>query len=328
MSTHRERLSARPAGSRERPAGRSPDSPGGPPRARLRWPPAGLPAGVVLAVVAWLVVILGSDPSIVVTDPLSGRLVTAQDARSYFGLDLSDLYRGRGDWNAVGAYPYSPAFAQLVAPLGLLPWPLFVAAWTALLLGALYLLTGPALFLVGLGVAAMELAGGNISLLLALAVVAGFRWPWTWAFLLLTKITPGVGLLWFALRREWRPLGIALAATAVIAAVSFAVLPDAWGDWLAVLRANAGKGGTWAAVPVPLMIRAPIAVALVAWGAPRDQRWVVPVAAMLALPALWYGALSMLLAVIPLTTAAERREAWERLALALRGERAEAAPPA
>ncbi len=41
---------------------------------------------------------------------------------------------------------------------------------------------------------------------------------------------------------------------------------------------------------------------LLVWGAPRNQRWVVPVAAMLALPALWYGSLSMLLGVIPLTT--------------------------
>ena len=60
----------------------------------------------------------------------------------------------------------------------------------------------------------MEIAGGNISLLLALAIVAGFSRPWTWAFVILTKITPGIGLLWFALRREWRSLAIALGATA------------------------------------------------------------------------------------------------------------------
>ena len=42
------------------------------------------------------------------------------------------------------------------------------------------------------------------------AIVLGFRWPFTWAFVLLTKVTPGVGLLWFAVRREWRSLAIAL----------------------------------------------------------------------------------------------------------------------
>ena len=36
------------------------------------------------------------------------------------------------------------------------------------------------------------------------------------------------------------------------------------------------------------------------WGARTDRRWTVPVACMLALPALWYGGLTMLLAVIVL----------------------------
>jgi hypothetical protein len=44
----------------------------------------------------------------------------------------------------------------------------------------------------------------------------------------------------------------------------------------------------------------------VVWGARTDRRWAVPVASMLALPALWYGGLSMLLAVIVL-----QREPWK-----------------
>jgi hypothetical protein len=146
----------------------------------------------------------------------------------------------------------------------------------------------------------MEVAGGNVSLLLATAIVIGFRWPAAWALVLLTKITPGIGLLWFAVRREWRLLAIALAATAVIAAGSFVLVPDEWRTWVDVVLGNAGKGGTWASVPVPLWIRLPIAIAVVVWGARTDRRWTVPVASMLALPALWYGGISMLLAVIPL----------------------------
>ena len=80
---------------------------------------------------------------------------------------------------------------------------------------------------------------------------------------------------------------------------------SAWRTWLDVIIANAGKGGTWASVPVPLLIRLPIAVAVVVWGARTDRRWTVPIASMLALPALWYGGLSMLLAVIPLRPSAE-----------------------
>ena len=272
-----------------------------------------LAAGILVAVVFWVVVIALSDPTIDVSDPFSGRFVTAQDARSYYGFNLGDLYAGRTDWNTIGAYPYSPAFAQLAYPLDLLPWPAFVGAWTAILIAAVYVLTGPELFLLGLAVGAMEIAGGNVSLLLAVAIVAGFRWPWTWSLVLLTKITPGVGLLWFLLRREWRQLAIALGGTAVIAVASLALMPDAWRDWISLLASNTGKGGTWAAVPIPLLIRGPIGVLLIAWGAPRNQRWVVPVGAMLALPALWYGSLSILLAVIPLTTPAERARAWDRV---------------
>jgi hypothetical protein len=268
---------------------------------------------LAVAVGFWLLVIALSDPSIDVKEPFSGQVVTAQDARSYYGFNLDDLYAGRTDWNTIGAYPYSPAFAQLVYPLNLLPWTWFVAAWTAILIGAVYLLTGPELFLLGLVVGAMEIAGGNVSLVLALAVVAGFRWPWTWSLVLLTKITPGVGLLWFVLRREWRQLAIALGATAAVAAISFALMPSAWRDWVSLLASNTSKGGTWAAVPIPLLVRGPIGVLLIAWGAPRNQRWTVPVGAMLALPALWYGSLSILLAVIPLTTPAERARAWARI---------------
>ena len=275
--------------------------------------------GVGLAVVVWMLVIVASDRTINVTDPLSGQIVTAQDARSYYGLDLSNLYAGRTNWNTIGAYPYSPVFAQLVYPLNLLPWPLFVATWTALLLGAVFLMTRSQLFVLGLVLGLMEIAGGNISLLLAIAIVAGFRWPATWAFVLLTKITPGIGLLWFVVRREWRQLAIALGATAAIVGLSYVLMPGAWADWIALLATNTGKGGTWAAVPIPLWIRLPIGVVLIAWGAPRNQRWVVPVGAMLALPALWYGSLSMVLAVIPLTTPEERRRAWERLLAAARG---------
>ncbi len=38
---------------------------------------------------------------------------------------------------------------------------------------------------------------------------------------------------------------------------------------------------------------------------------------MLALPALWYGSLSMLLGVIPLTTPEERSRAWARVRAAV-----------
>jgi hypothetical protein len=265
--------------------------------ADLETPPL---AGLVVAVVIWALVVIFAEPW--------GRLWgTGQDARCYYQATLTDPYL-HSEWNDPIAYVYSPAFLQLVSPLTALPWQAFMAVWTALLIAAVRFLTGPRLLAAGLlfPFTAMEVAGGNVSLLLAVAIVLGFRWPATWALVLLTKITPGIGLLWFAVRAEWRSLAIALGATAAIAGVSYVTIPDAWPRWFEVIVANAGKGGTWASVPIPLLIRLPAAVALVVWGARTDRRWTVPVASMLALPALWYGGISMLLAVIPLL--AERQE--------------------
>ena len=253
-------------------------------------------AGLALAIAAWALIVVFSDPW--------GRLWgTGQDARCYWQASLADPYL-HSDWNDPIAYVYSPAFLQLVAPITALPWQGFMAVWTALLMGAVRFLTGPRLLLAGLlfPFTAMEVAGGNVSLLLAVAIVLGFRWPWTWSLVLLTKITPGIGLLWFAVRREWVALALALGATAAIVAVSYVVAPQLWRDWVDVVVRNvaSGKSGTWASLPIPLWIRAPIAVAIVVWGARTDRAWTVPVASMLALPALWYGGISMLLAVIPL----------------------------
>ena len=63
------------------------------------------------------------------------------------------------------------------------------------------------------------------------------------------------------------------------------------------------------AIPVPLWLRLPAGALLVAWGASTDRRWTVPVAAMLALPAMWYGGLCMILAVLFLRTDPAREAA-------------------
>lgn len=246
----------------------------------------------VAAVALWAFVV-------VLARPVVGGWGTAQEALCYWLPSLADPY-ARSSWTEPIAYVYSPAFLQLIGPIRWLPWPSFVGVWTAILIAAVWLLVGPRWFLLGLGVAAMEIAGGNISLLLAVAIVLGFRWPATWAFVLLTKVTPGVGLLWFAARGEWRALGIAGLATALVVATSALAMPTAWLEWIEVLVRNAGRTGTWAAVPIPLAARLPVAVGLVVWGARTDRRWTVPVASLLALPALWYGSLAMLLAVVPL----------------------------
>ncbi|HLY15190.1 MAG TPA: glycosyltransferase family 87 protein [Candidatus Limnocylindrales bacterium] len=250
-------------------------------------------AGIVAAVGIWVLVMAFGEP-------WSRFLITGQDARCYWVPGFDAPY-ALSEWTAPIAYVYSPAFLQLLAPLKVLAWEPFLAIWTVILLLAVRFLSGPRLFALALLVAVPELIGGNIHLLLAVAIVVGFRYPAAWSLILLTKITPGIGLLWFAVRREWRSLAIALGATAAIVAVSLVIAPRSWLEWFGVIDSSVGKtSGTWAALPIPLWLRLPIAVAVVVWGARTDRRWAVPVAAMLALPALWYGGLTILLAVIPL----------------------------
>ena len=69
--------------------------------------------------------------------------------------------------------------------------------------------------------------------------------------MLLTKVTPGVGLLWFVVRREWRPLVIALGVTAAIVTVTFVAVPWMWADWISMVLAE-GSNSQQQTVPLPV----------------------------------------------------------------------------
>jgi hypothetical protein len=238
------------------------------------------------------------------------------DAYAYWSLDMADLYgRAQGAVLGPGAFRYSPLIAQLLSPLGLLPWGSFLLLYESLLLGTVVWLGRrrwiPVLAILAFPPVAIELYYGNIHLLLAAAIVLGFRHPWAWSFVLLTKITPGVGLAWFAVRREWRPLVVVAAATLGLTAISWLVAPGLWSDWIATLAGNRTVETT-NSIGVPLWLRLPAALALVAWGARSDRRWTVPVAATLALPVLWIHGLAMLAGVVPLVVRARAAEQARR----------------
>ena len=230
---------------------------------------------------------------------LLGLLQIGVDAHVYWAVDPSRPYTAAQPGTPV--YLYSPAFAQLTAPIHLLPWTVFIASWTLVLTGLLVwqagLWTAFALLLFPVFV---DLTVANIHLLMAAAIVVGFRWPWTWSLILLTKITPGVGLLWFAVRRDWRSLGIALGATAAIAAISFVVDPDLWRQWFNLLVAASRAPDMAFIVPIPVWFRLPIAAAIVVWGARTDRMWTVPLGSCIALPVLELNGFAMLVAMIPL----------------------------
>lgn len=200
-------------------------------------------------------------------------------------------------------YRYPPPLAQVLAPAGLLPWPVFGGLWVAFLFAVFLVLAGRWAPLVLLFPPVLgELYFGNINLLLALAIVLGMRWPAAWAFVLLTKATPGVGLLWFAFRQEWRSLAVAVTATIGVAVISLALAPGLWEEfWQAlVVQAPAAVDVPPLAIQVSLPIRLAISVAVVFWAARTDRAWLVPVAALVAAPAIWGMVPVILVGAIPL----------------------------
>lgn len=210
-------------------------------------------------------------------------------------------------WMQDDAYVYSPAFSQAVEPLRWLGWDGFRTVWRSLEVLCLAYLAGPFTgLLLFVTAVALEVNLGNIHLLMAVVVALGFRYPALWSFVLLTKVTPGIGLLWFAVRREWRNLGIALGATAAIAGVSFLVNPGLWFDWLAVLR-NPGGEDVQLLLTLPLPLRILLAAGLVVWGARSDHRWTVLVAAFIAMPAVWLMSAAMLVGLMRRPQAEDRR---------------------
>jgi hypothetical protein len=229
-----------------------------------------------------------------------------EDARSWWLIDLSDLY-GRAEISLVasGAFRLSPAVAWLMYPLTWLSWPAFIAVYLALSVVAVTILgrRWTPILIVAFPPILLEGLNGNIHLFMALAIWAGLRWPAAWAFILLTKVTPGVGLVWFVARREWRNLAIAIGATAAIIAVGVLLAPSLWVEWLRFLV----RAAELPTVPTPLPglpLRLAISIVVIWYAARTDRAWIVPIGCMIAMPTLWLQSTALLTACFPLW--------WER----------------
>lgn len=279
----------------------------------LRWRlvrlfPIGI--GVVFAAYYWL--------------QLSASPGSAVDAHVYWTANPENLYPHPELLHENG-YNYSPAFEIVIGWGRLLPFEVFAAVWRAVLLVAFLWLAGPlALPMLFLPPVASEINAGNIQFLMAAAIVLGFRWPATWSFILLTKVTPGLGLLWFALRRRWRDLAIAIGVTGVIAAATFVVWPDRWFGWIGLLTAGAPPPVPPYNLPlIPRLAAAAVVVAIAAW---RGWRWPVVLAAMLALPAFFFLSPSLLVGIIPFAREWAGRALERRRAASAERLRAQATP--
>jgi Glycosyltransferase family 87 len=219
------------------------------------------------------------------------------DAANYWALELSDPYRNR--WAEPESFVYSPAFGQVIYPLTLLPFEVFYKLVQAINLACIWWLVGP------LAAPALlfppvlsELTTGQIHLPLAVMCVVALHHPSAWAFGILTKVTPGVGVVWHATRGEWRGVAAALAATAGVIAISSVSWPTAWVEWIHLLTESIVRTvGNFAVSEWPAMFRLPIATGLMVMAAWRNRPAAVPLLVLFSLPMIWFGALAMVLAV-------------------------------
>jgi hypothetical protein len=102
---------------------------------------------------------------------------------------------------------------------------------------------------------------------------------------LLTKLVP-VSLVWYAVRREWRKLAVALGVSLAVVAVTAAMAPEAWVAF-ARFAVNNRDASPLPMMPIAYPVRLVMAVALTTWGGRTNRRWTVMIAAGLAIPALY-----------------------------------------
>ena len=249
-----------------------------------------------------------------------GMLAGPIDAINYWLAGTStELYpQAWGQWWGGQYLYYPPPTAQLsilIQPLG---WSLFIVCWTTLIFACFwYCARDLSLPLLALGIPAAvfgipELGlfagyalNGNMQWVLAALVLLALRRPALWAVMAVTKITPAIGVLWYVVRREWRPAAVATGTTLLVVTISFVLAPAVWIDWAGfTLRNYAMADPPMPLFPVPFGIRLVTAAVLVVWGARTDRIWTVPVAAGWALPALYgFGFLPFWVAALRLVPA-------------------------
>jgi hypothetical protein len=230
-----------------------------------------------------------------------GGLVVApqmagQDAHAYWSSGHTPLTYLRPPRH-LDAFLYSPLVADAIKPLTLLPWPVFWSLWSgAELVALLWLLRPlPVRWIIPIVLCStLELLQGNINVFLGVAVVVGMRYPAGWLFPILTKVVTGVGLLWFAVRGEWRRLAVAASIGTVLVGTSYLLQPDAWHGWVTLLLRDSGgspDGRDW------FLLRCLLGITMVLVAARWRRAWLVPIAVALVTPVWTLMGLTILAAI-------------------------------
>ena len=191
---------------------------------------------------------------------------------------------------------YSPVAVLAFAPFHALPYPVFFVLWTSVLALVALWLCPPMLWAPGFILLLGEIHQANVHILLAAAVVLSLtRSAGWWALPVLTKVAPGVGLIWHFARREWRQLGLAIAVTGVLVVVSLAYSAGMWLDWAQFLVTNVTVAPGGPSIALPLLPRLAIAAVIILFAARSDRRWLVPLAVLMAMPVIWISGIPVFL---------------------------------
>jgi hypothetical protein len=213
--------------------------------------------------------------------------------------------------DALGAYKYPPIFAQLIAPLTLIPALAFSWLWRGACFLCVRWLAGSwrnvGLWLL-VPFTITELSMGNVTFMVAIATVLALRGQgWLTAPMAALKFGPifVAPYLWLIKPQQRRSLLIGALAFAGLCAVSYAFNPTAWADYVDSLfrsttTAMSGQGviALWPTGAGDLALRLAIAGVLTTVAVRRrSERWVFT-ATVIAVPILAWSRLAPLL-VLP-----------------------------
>lgn len=212
-------------------------------------------------------------------------------------LEGKPVYDGGTSWFLAFLYP--PPLAVVFAPMSLLPYDVFSLVLIGLQVAALRYVTGSwiAVGLLGwIPGVHYEFVAGNIDCLIAAAMYAsltGRRYSGiAVATVALAKFAPALVML-KANRRQWLEF---LVTGVILLAITLPWL-GLWGDWVGKLAIREPYTG-----PFPFLVRAPIAVLLLAYRRP----WSVAAGASLAMPIFYEQSVVLLLPAVRLWWDARR----------------------
>jgi hypothetical protein len=243
--------------------------------------------GFIVAAVLWVLAMA------------AGVISTGVDAQNFYD-HLGDPYAVH-DYAAGQGFYYAPPVALAMRVLMPLGPHIFSAVIVALGFVALGWIGGRwAWLLLFFPPVWWDISSGNVNTVIGALSIAILARPGWIAVPLLTKVTPGVIALWWIVRREWAQAARAALVVGLICLVSLVIVPLWWRDWIVGLLSNGTGyvGPGYFTVPIPLIPRLAVATGLVVFGARTNRQWVLPVAACLALPVLWWSGLAALVGIL------------------------------